>query len=183
MIKVVYFIGQILFAPHLILFLLCGKKEIILLDLYSRAQQQRRGLRVLYDLSLELLLSRFFRTLFYFRINNVFTKLLRIVYPKERYFIIDAHTKLGSGVRLAHPYATILNAEVIGDGLYVNHLVTVGEKDGKKPIIGKNVQLHAGCMVLGGITIGNDAIIGAGAVVVKDIPDGAVVVGNPGRCL
>ncbi|WP_417558878.1 serine O-acetyltransferase [Mesoflavibacter zeaxanthinifaciens] len=104
-------------------------------------------------------------------------------YPIDKYFIIDIHTKLGKGVQLAHPYSTILNAESIGENLYVNHLVTVGEKNGKKPRLGDNVQLHAGCMIIGGITIGSNVEIGAGAVVVKDVPNNAIVVGNPSRVI
>ena len=67
--------------------------------------------------------------------------------------------------------------------MYVNHLVTIGEKDGNRPTIGSNVQLHAGCIVIGNIKIGDNAIIGAGAVVVKNIPKDAVAVGNPARIL
>ena len=79
---------------------------------------------------------------------------------------------------MAHPYSTILNAEKIGKNVYVNHLVTVGEKDGKKPIIEDGVELHANCIVIGGITIGKNARIGAGAVVTKDVPENAIAVGN-----
>ena len=84
---------------------------------------------------------------------------------------------------LAHPYSTILNATSIGKNVYVNHLVTVGEKNNQKPIIGKNVELHANCIVIGGITIGDNAVIGAGAVVVKDVPENAIVVGNPAQII
>ena len=67
--------------------------------------------------------------------------------------------------------------------MYVNHLVTVGEKNGQRPIIGNGVQLHAGCIVIGGITLGDGVVVGAGAVVTKDVPAHAVVVGNPARIL
>lgn len=182
-IKIFHVLGQVLFLPHIILFLLSDKKEIILTDLYARKVFQKRPTRQLYDLSLELLINKYFRTLFYFRLNNVFAKLLRVFYPKHQSFTIDIHTKIGKGLQLAHPYATILNAQSIGENVYVNHLVTVGEKNGNRPIIGDNVQLNAACMVIGGITIGNHAIIGAGAVVVKDVPENAIAVGNPARII
>ena len=54
-------------------------------------------------------------------------------FPRDNRFIIDINTKIKGGVILAHPYGTILNAEYIGENLYVNQLVTVGEKEGKKP--------------------------------------------------
>lgn len=47
--------------------------------------------------------------------------------------------------------------------------------------IGENVWLGGGVIVCGGVTIGDDAIVGAGAVVVRDVPAGATVVGNPAR--
>lgn len=166
------------------LFFFSKKKEIIIADLYSRSENNPQKLwLILSDLSMRLLSDRYFRTLFYFRESTLISKILRIFYPREKYFIIDINTKLGKGVQLAHPYSTILNAKSIGDNLYVNHLVTVGEKDGNKPIIGNNVQLHANCCIIGGVEIGNNAIIGAGAVVVKDVPPNSIAIGNPARII
>lgn len=176
-------ISVILFSPHVLLFLSSSKKEIIKCDLYSRSSSNNNLLSVVSHLSLRLLSDRYFRTLFYFRIGGLFSKILRLVYRKDKYFIIDINTILGKGVKLAHPYSTILNAEQIGENLYVNHLVTVGEKNGLKPKIGNNVQLNSGCIVIGGIRIGDNAIVGAGAVVVKDVPDFAIVAGNPSRII
>jgi serine O-acetyltransferase len=173
----------LLYLPHVFLFLLSKQKETIRYDLYSRSENKLKRFIIIGDLSARLFYDKYFRTLFYFRLNNFPSKILRVFYPKERYFIIDIHTVLGKGVQLAHPYSTILNAEHIGENLYVNHLVTVGEKHGRKPRIGNNVQLHANCIVIGGIEIGDNAIIGAGSVVVKNVPENAIVVGNPGKII
>lgn len=181
--KILYFFGQLLFLPHVVLFLFAKQRQAITADLYGRGKARQSVLAHCYDLSQELLVSRYFRSLFYFRTDGFFSKVLRIFYPKQRDFIIDIHTKIGGGMILAHPYATILNAESIGKDLYVNHLVTVGEIDGNKPVIGNNVQLHANCTVIGGISIGDNAIIGAGAVVVRDVPANAVAVGNPAQLI
>lgn len=83
----------------------------------------------------------------------------------------------------AHCYATVLNAETIGDNFSFLHCTTIGKKDGRRPRIGNNVSLGANVVVLGDITIGNNVTVGAGAVVVKDVPDNAVVVGNPARII
>jgi maltose O-acetyltransferase len=47
--------------------------------------------------------------------------------------------------------------------------------------IGHNVWIGGGAIVLPGVTVGDDAVIGAGSVVTRDVPPGAVVVGNPAK--
>jgi galactoside O-acetyltransferase len=49
--------------------------------------------------------------------------------------------------------------------------------------IGKNVWLGAGAIILPGVTIGDNSIVGAGSVVTKDVPANVIVVGNPARVL
>ena len=51
------------------------------------------------------------------------------------------------------------------------------------PIIGDNVHISAGARILGPIKIGNNVIIGANAVVVKDVPDNCVVAGSPAKII
>lgn len=173
-----------LYFPHLFLFLRSHQRKVILMDLYARAPAVKFSLPdQLLDLSSALMSSKYFRTLFYFRIGGVFSKVLRLFYPRSETFIIDVNSKLGGGLKLAHPYATIINAESVGENCYINHLVTIGEKNGRKPVIGNNVELHANCTVIGGIHIGDNAVIGAGTVVVKNVPAGAVAIGNPARLI
>lgn len=87
------------------------------------------------------------------------------------------------GKYLEHSYATYLNAESIGDDFYCLQMVTLGNGKGGRPTIGNDVKIYTGATVFGGIHIGNHVTIGAGAVVFQDIPDGATVVGNPGRII
>lgn len=73
----------------------------------------------------------------------------------------------------------------IGENATIFQQVTIGLKDynhglDQVPVIGDNVTIGAGAKVIGPIRIGNNVSIGANAVVTKDIPDNAVVVGNPG---
>ena len=59
----------------------------------------------------------------------------------------------------------------------------MGKGNEEKPIIGDNVRIGTNAIVIVGVHIGDNAIIGAGAVITKDVPRGAVVVGNPQRII
>ncbi|WP_317171465.1 serine acetyltransferase [Tamlana sp. I1] len=181
--KILQIIHQLFFLPHWLLFLNHKNKELIIEDIYALKPKRKSSLHMAYDLTASLAESKYFRTLFYFRTRGFFTNILRLFYPKENRLTIDINSNIDGGVILAHPYSSIINAKSIGKNLYINQLVTIGEKDGERPIIGHNVKLYSNCTIIGGITIGNNCIIGAGAVVVKDVPDNAVAVGNPARII
>lgn len=74
---------------------------------------------------------------------------------------------------------------VIGEGTYIQHGVTIGvnEQTLKAPVIGKNVKIGAQAVIIGGIKVGDNAVIGAGAVVTKDVPPFATVVGVPAKVI
>lgn len=180
-----FFLGiyQFLFIPHGLLFLYSPSRHLIKEDLYSGGNIPQGKGKVFFDLLKRLAVDRYFRTLFYFRTRGIFSNILRVFYPRDNRFTIDIHTQLDGGVILAHPYSTIINAEKIGKNLYINQLVTIGENNGLRPRIGDNVKLYTNSTIIGDITIGNNVIVGAGAVVVKDVPDNCTVVGNPARII
>ena len=73
-----------------------------------------------------------------------------------------------------------------GKNLVVNQGVTIGISNKYKnginsPIIGDNVRICSNAVVIGGIKIGSNVVIGAGALVNKDVPNNCTVVGNPAR--
>ena len=86
-------------------------------------------------------------------------------------------------MRISHPFATIINAESIGAIFSCIHCTTLGAKQNGRPILGDGVQLGANVTIIGNVHIGNNVTIGAGSVVVKDIPDNAIAVGNPARVI
>jgi serine O-acetyltransferase len=183
MLRILIFIYQFLFFPHWLLFVTSKNKQLIIEDLYNQSTKKKSALAIALDLTHLLAKNKYFRTLFYFRTRGFVSKLLRIFYPMDKRLTIDINTQLGGGVILAHPYSSIINAKKIGKNLYINQLVTIGESNGKLPTLGNNVKLYTNCTVLGDITIGDNVIVGAGAVVVKSIPDNCVVVGNPARII
>lgn len=93
---------------------------------------------------------------------------------------------IGGGLRLIHFGNVVFNARAkLGNNCVVFNGVTIGasQRGGFGPKIGNNVVICTGAKLIGNITIGNNAVIGAGAVVVKDVPDNAVVGGVPARIL
>ncbi|WP_369892857.1 serine acetyltransferase [Bacteroides sp. AN502(2024)] len=131
--------------------------------------------------------DRYFRNLFYHRIGPVMAMLVGWWRPGDRYFVISKTTKIGEGAYFAHPFASEINANSIGKNFSCRHLTTLGNKaDGdndNRPVIGDNVTLGVNVTIIGGVRIGNNVVIGAGSVVVKDIPDNSVAVGNPCRVI
>lgn len=89
--------------------------------------------------------------------------------------------KIDGGLYIEHGYSTIISAKSIGRNCVINQNVTIGHASSKAPLIGNNCRIHAGAIVIGEITIGDDSIIGAGAVVTKSVPPNCTVVGNPAR--
>lgn len=75
-------------------------------------------------------------------------------------------------------------ATSIGENCWINQQVTVGYTGhGRPPIIGNNVMITCGAKVLGSITVGDNAVIGANACVIKDVEPGAVMGGVPAKKL
>ena len=80
---------------------------------------------------------------------------------------------------MIHPYA------IIGENCKIEQNVTIGGRSGITvlPVIGDNVMIGAGALVLGPVKIGDNVQIGAGAVVVNDIPENCVVTGIPAKII
>jgi len=103
------------------------------------------------------------------------SKALRVLLGSDIYCRVPATTLL------PHPYGIVMHPDVtLGEHVVVMHQVTVGQvhpADVRVPTIGDGVYLGAGAKILGPITVGAGALVGANAVVTRDIPAGVTVVG------
>ncbi len=88
---------------------------------------------------------------------------------------------IGEGTVFIHGNGIVIGpGSVIGRHCSIFHQVTVGSQDGESyPVVGDHVTIYPGAKIIGGITIGDGAKIGANAVVLSDVPAGATAVGNP----
>lgn len=91
--------------------------------------------------------------------------------------------EIGGGLFIQHGFATIVSAKKIGSNCHINQQVTIGYKGNHAPIIKDNVKILCGAKILGNVTMGSHSIAGANAVVVKNVPENAVVGGVPARII
>ena len=142
--------------------------------------------------AIEAILTPGFRVLIYYKISHY-------LYKKKRYFLarficevakrrtgIEIHpgALIGKRLFIDHGFGVVIGeTAIIHDDVTIFHGVTLGgtgkDKGKRHPTVMSNVLIGAGAIVLGNITIGNNAKIGANSVVLKDVSPNTTVVGIP----
>ena len=137
-------------------------------------------------LSLMLLRRKEYRNLLYHRLrksNILGAVLMRLLFPRLDSLFICCED-IGKCLYIQHGFATQISAKSIGEYCWINQQVTIGYSfDDDPPVIGNGVRVSAGAKVIGNINIGDNAIIGANAVVVKDVDACNIVGGVPARII
>lgn len=101
---------------------------------------------------------------------------------KKYHIFLPPSTKVGYGFYIGHGFGLVINGTaIIGNNVNLSQFTTIGSNRDKAAQIGDNVYIGPSVCVVENVHIGNCADVGAGAVVVKDVPDNAVVVGVPAR--
>lgn len=125
----------------------------------------------------------------WFYIHRLFF-IARFVSQLGRFFTqVEIHpgARIGSGLFIDHGNGIVIGETAeIGNNCTIYHEVTLGgtgKDKGKKrhPTLGNNVLVGAGAKILGPFRVGDNAMIGANAVVLNEVPENATVVGVPGR--
>ncbi|MBO4982148.1 MAG: serine O-acetyltransferase [Lachnospiraceae bacterium] len=144
--------------------------------------------------SMEVFLYPSFKAMMHYRLAHR-------LYEKKHYFLaryvsqrgvrktgIEIHpgAKIGKGFFIDHGNGVIIGeTTIIGDNVTLYQGVTLGgtgkERGKRHPTVGNNVMISAGAKVLGSFTIGDNSKIGAGSVVLSEVPPNSTVVGVPGR--
>lgn len=116
--------------------------------------------------------------------------LARTMYKHYKYkfgYDIPYDRDIGPGLMIFHIGGIVFSPEKCGKNITISQNTTVGmtSHNGVKafPVLGDNVYLAPGCAVIGGITVGNNVVVGTNCVLTKSTEDGSVVVGIPGRVI
>lgn len=122
-----------------------------------------------------------------------FRQIIRAVFLKFRYWALTKvyHMDISPLSRISwggHLDKTNPKGVHIGDGSYIASGARVFSHDfcrglHKDTYIGKNVFIGADAIIMCGITIGDEVVVGAGSVVTKDVPSRSIVAGNPARII
>ena len=135
-----------------------------------------------------------FHALVMYRLAHFFHRhryklLARIISTLAKFFTgIEIHpdARIGEGVFIDHGVGVVIGeTAVVGNNVVIYQGVTLGgtgkDKGKRHPTIEDGVMISAGAKVLGPFTVGKNAKIGAGSIVLKEVPPNATVVGVPGR--
>lgn len=122
-----------------------------------------------------------FRNVFYYR-TPLYSVPIRWLCPPLPMLRLKAK-EIGGGLKIQHGFSSCISAQHIGTNCHIFQQVTIGFNGNKIPTIGNNVTVCCGAKIIGDVKVGNNVTVGANAVVTKDIPDNAVVVGIPAHII
>lgn len=177
-----------------------GKLSVIILDakgyidyrnkVYNQTTPWPENRRKQYILMLKLFRSNTngIRDLLYYRLRGIRGMgFLKRLYPPTSNLTLDIGKIAPGGCMFHHAFSTFVNAEYVGFQCSFLNNIAIGNKIVNgilcRPYIDNNVFVGPNVVVIGDVRIGHHAVIGAGAVVTKDVPPYAVVAGNPAKII
>lgn len=134
--------------------------------------------------------NRFFRYIFWFRCSkssnyllSSFAKIMKSGLSKKTGIQISSSVKIGYGLYIPHGYVVINGTAEIGDNCNICQFTTIGSVKKSAATLGDNVYISPNVCIVENISIESNVVIGSGSVILKNIPEGTVVAGVPGRKL
>ena len=174
-IRLIYtYISSIRLIPHLFLYKFSSHQKIISQDIDRWVECLH--ITIPSHMQYLYLMTNFkeYRNLFYYRIGIAAILIKWLCPPMSTLFI--STEDIGAGLFIPHGFATIIAAKSIGKNCKIYQQVTIGYNYKDAPVIGDNVNIYPGAVVVGAVIIGDNSKISAGATVVnKNIPANAVV--------
>ena len=176
--------------PVFLCALLSPQKNLIKEDIARWNEIDGVNLNLFESLNWYLTYKKEFRNLLQHRFKNparslscfVHFAIARLLWkPLETLYIYTED--IGGGLYIQHGFSTIITAEKIGKNCRIYQQVTIGFKDNSRPILEDNVAVTCGAKVLGNVTMHSGSLAAAGAVVLKDVPENAIVGGIPAKLI
>ena len=120
--------------------------------------------------------------------ESIVNKVRRVYYrgllQKKYNILIGANAYIGENNIFPHPQNIVIGSGVIiGNECTIYHDVTLGQNHSKYPVVGNHVVIYPGAKIIGDISIGDNSIIGANAVVTKNIPQDVIAAGVPAKII
>lgn len=176
-------IALLIFPIFCLLWILCRNKQGIRTDVRNWCQWKNINYSH-WNSFMFFFSDKAFRNLFYHRIGTYRCLISWLLPGYDHLQIITPTENIGGGLIIQHGFATIISAKSIGKNCKIYQQVTIGYNHNlEAPTIGNNVEICCGAKIIGGVNIGDNVLIGANTVVVKDIPSNCVVAGVPARII
>lgn len=172
--------------PHYFCFLFAKEKTKIREDV--QVWMHGKSISFFVDITYLLIFYKEYRNVYYLRAGSIIRGLLFYLPQLNTLYIGPESKNIGGGFFIHHGFSTIIVAQSIGKNVWINQQVTIGYSNSHKngygcPIIGNNVTISAGAVVIGNIKIGDNARIGANTTVTKDVPPGSIIISSPSYIL
>lgn len=119
----------------------------------------------------------------YKEVNN---KIMKLIYSYKANHIsskynLELYGSFSKNLRIWHGNIIINGKAKLGKNVQLHGNNCIGEKNGMVPVIGDNVEIGYGAVIIGDVKIEDDCIIGANSIITKSIPKGSIVAGNPAK--